>query len=58
MKEAMRVNTVKVPISSWVIALARNASPKTPITVERIFRNVKYMDPFATLEASSAVPPF
>jgi len=54
MKDRMSVNAVRVPMSSWVIALARNASPKTPINVERMFRIVKYMDPVATLEASSA----
>lgn len=58
MKEEMRVSTVRVPISFWVIALARNAIPNIPISVERMFRSVRYIDPAATLEASSVSPPF
>lgn len=58
MKETMRVSTVSVPMSSCVIALARNAIPRVPISVIRMFRSVKYMDPVATLEASSVSSPF
>jgi len=58
MKSVIRVSTVRVPISSWVIALARKATPKTPITVVRMFRIVKYMDPAATSDASSAFHTF
>ncbi|RJS86914.1 hypothetical protein CW704_04335 [Candidatus Bathyarchaeota archaeon] len=45
-------------MSSCVIALARNAIPRVPISVIRMFRSVKYMDPVATLEASSVSSPF
>ena len=58
MNEEMSVSAVRTPISLWVIALARNAIPNIPISVERMFRSVRYMDPAATLEASSVSSPF
>ena len=44
-------NWIKEP--RRVIALARNAKPKTLINVERTFCRVRYIEPKATFEASS-----
>ncbi len=41
MREEMRVSTVRVPISAWVIALARKAIPRAPVSMERMLRIVK-----------------
>ena len=52
MNELTRVNAVSIPICSWVIALARYVSPKTPIRFVNTFWTVRYIDPEATSEAS------